>query len=229
MTLRAVGMYAAYHQCGRCNKSYIVPDSRYHYERDEFCPNCRPIIQTERAEQARLERLAEWPRFCPPLYLEHDSAKYPVASKPKLAGVLKWQYGAKGLLLHGESGTGKTRCAWQLIRRLYIEENRRVIPFDAVSFSHAITKHFGPDGDGEKWLEKIINVPIVLFDDFGKARLTERGEAEVFGIVEVRMAHCRPMILTTNFVGETLAACFRDDVGRALVRRLRDCCECIAF
>jgi DNA replication protein DnaC len=226
---RAAGEDAAYHLCRRCEKSYIVLDDRYRNESDEFCPDCRPMIRAERADQARGERLAEWARFCPPLYLEHDSAKYPVAAKPKLAEVLKWQYGAKGLLLHGESGAGKTRSAWELLRRLYVEESRRVIAFDAVSFSHAITKHFGPDGDGDKWFEEIINVAVVFFDDFGKARLTDRGQAELFGIVEGRMAHCRPIILTTNFVGETLAACFRDDMGQALVRRLREFCECIAF
>jgi DNA replication protein DnaC len=152
-----------------------------------------------------------------------------VEFRSKFAEVQKWKYGATGLLLHGMSRHCKTRSAWQLLRRLYVEEGRSLVVFDAVSFSHAITKHFGPDGKGERWTKEIVHAPAVFFDDFGKCRLTERGESELFGIIENRMAYKKPIIITTNFVGDTLAARLRDDVAEPLVQRLRECCTSIAF
>ena len=70
---------------------------------------------------------------------------------------------------------------------------------------------------------------LVFWDDFGKARLTERVECELFGIIEARMAAGLPNIITTNFVGGSLAGNLRPDIGSGLVRRLRECCEAIPF
>ena len=171
-------------------------------------------------------RVEGWNRLCPPLYRNTDTARLPA---DQFNQVMAWKYGATGLLLHGETGKGKTRCAWQLLERLNLYEHREIVAFDSVSFSHAITKNFGPDGDSEKWLGRVYDAPVVFLDDLGKCRLTERGESELFGIIEHRMAHLRPIIATTNFVGATLAGGLRPDIGTALVRRLRESCEAIAF
>lgn len=220
--LKQAGPYAEFRSCRRCNTKFVCSDR---WEQDEFCIKCRPIVEREVRDARRKERIEKWKEICPPLYLNSDPARL-----PKLAEVLAWQYNEHGLLLHGETGKGKTRCAWQLLRRLYVEENiRNLIAFDSTSFSHSIAKHFGPDGDGEKWATKIVGAQILFFDDLGKARLTERGQSELFGIIENRMAYQTPTIITTNFVGDTLASCFRDDVGKALVRRLRECCHAIGF
>ena len=216
------GHEAEFRRCERCKVSYLLP------ERDgwgyNYCEPCRPLAQREQQDERRKERIAEWPKICPPLYLESDPARL-----PKLSAVLAWKYGGRGLLLHGETGKGKTRCAWQLLRRLHVEEGIRPVVFTATSYSVAITKNFNAEGNPEKWLERINGAQLVFFDDFGKCRLTERGESELFGIIEERMANQLPIIITTNFVGGSLAGNLRSDIGSAMVRRLRECCECIGF
>lgn len=206
--------------------------SDYHPPR--ACSNCAKEF---RARLVRIEHLhlcypcaERWKRFCevcPPLYQSCDPDRLPCGPEG-LRKVLAWQYGPRGLLLHGATGRGKTRAAWLLVRRL-LDEGREVVAFDAVSFSHEVQRRFSGDGDGPKWADRLAQIAVIFFDDAGKCRLTDRGEAELFGLIERRMANCRPIIATTNFVGDTLAANLRDDVGRALVRRLRESCERLAF
>ncbi|HVM62254.1 MAG TPA: helicase-related protein [Verrucomicrobiae bacterium] len=165
--------------------------------------------------------------LCPLIYRNTDTGRLPCGPR-KLAATLGWQYGPNGLVLHGPTGCGKSRAAWLLLRRLHFE-GYETVAFNAVSFSHEVAYHFGPNGDAVRWVRRIHNAPVVFLDDLGKCRLTERGEAELFGLVEARAAQGRPIIATTTFVGDTLAATMHPETGAALVRRLRDFCECIAF
>ena len=224
--VKATGVHAEFNHCHRCGKCYIVADRRGWSETMQFCADCVPTVAAELAVEERQRHADSFAQICPPLYRNTDPARLPAAQHAK---VMAWQYGATGLLLHGETGKCKTRCAWLRLQKFHIEEQRRFVWFDSVSFSHAITKHFGPDGKSERWLDEVNNAALVFLDDLGKCRLTERGEAELFGIVESRMANMRPIIATTNFVGTTLAGGLRPDIGSALVRRLRECCDAIAF
>jgi len=176
------------------------------------------------ADCARRHRL--WAEICPPLYRDTDPARLPQNS---LNNVLAWQYGVRGLVLHGPTGKGKTRAAFLLLHRLYWQERKIIVAFDATGFSHGVAKQFGPDGNSERWLQKVKVADVVFFDDLGKGKLTERGEAELFGIFEARTANRKPIIVTANSVGDSLAASLRPDTGPPLVRRLREFCECVAF
>ena len=66
-----------------------------------------------------------------------------------------------------------------------------------------------------------------MLDDLGKAKLTERAEAELFGLVEHRIANLKPLIVTTNFVGDKLSDKLSEDRATPLVRRLREFNECV--
>jgi DNA replication protein DnaC len=70
---------------------------------------------------------------------------------------------------------------------------------------------------------------LIYFDDLGKLKLTERAEAELFGLIERRCANGCPIIATTNDTGETLSSRMTDNRGEAMVRRLREFCETIRF
>jgi hypothetical protein len=222
---RQAGPDSQFSECRRCNQSYIISgEERTSFL--EFCPDCRPVVKAECLKETRLRRISKWPEICPSLYRDSDRARLP---QKQLAEVEAWRYGPQGLLLHGETGKGKSRCAWILLRRLYVEEDIWPKVFNAADFAHAITKNFNADANPERWLENVCTAKLVFFDDFGKCRLTERGESELFGIIEYRMAAELPVIITTNFMGESLAGCMRPDIGVALVRRLRESSHCIAF
>lgn len=130
----------------------------------------------------------------------------------------------------GETGLGKSRVAWHLLRRILIEDKPEVKFkwFDCVGFGHEIAKHYKAE-DAEEWLESMAAVQLVFMDDLGKLKLTERAEVELFGLIERRCANRLPMIVTTNDTGDTLASRMTDNRGPALIRRLREFCDPIQF
>jgi hypothetical protein len=194
----------------------------------QFCDVCterarrRKDEWIERAREARLA--AMWDAICPPLYQDTDESRLP--SEP-FGKVMAWEYGAAGLLLVGGSGLGKTRCIYRLLYRL-LQEERSIRAFDATKFAHDCARHFG-DGSGERWISELCAVDAVLLDDLGKAKMTERVEAELFGLVEKRAANFKPLLVTTNFTGQLLLQKLSEGTGPALVRRLRDFCITINF
>lgn len=172
-------------------------------------------------------RTERFTKTCPSLYQKTDATRLPVAQLKK---ALAWKYSGRGLILLGETGVGKTRVAWTLLRRVLIEDhvNLGFAWFDGVQFGHDIGTHYRAD-DAEDWLERTAKTALLFFDDLGKLKLTERAETELFGLIERRCANELPIIVTTNDTGDSLAARMTDNRGPALVRRLREFCEPIQF
>lgn len=171
------------------------------------------------------DRINRWTTLCPPLYQDTDPKRL---SPTLVSQVMAWRYGPQGLLLTGETGLGKSRLAWMLLRHLYIEEGIKPKAFDCVSFGHECSRRFrGDEADGEEWASGIAEARLVFFDDLGKLKLTERAEMELFGVIERRSANKLPIIATTNDTGDTLAARMTENRGPAMIRRLREFCQVI--
>lgn len=167
---------------------------------------------------------AQWREVCPPLYQDTDKAKLP---PERLKIVSGWQYGPRGMVLVGKPGTQKTRCAWLLVGRM-LREGRKVSAFDAVDFELDCSEKFFR-GEGKAWVNYLANVDLVFFDDLGKCKLTERVESTLFGLFEKRIANKKPILATTNDTGATLEGRMSEGRGSALVRRVREFCECVNF
>jgi len=193
-----------------------------------LCPEC-VVMEKERdaeqqAEATRQRQEAAWHALCPPLYRETDPDRLPA---DKLAEAMSWQWGPEGLLLIGPTGTGKTRCAYLLLKRL-LKEGRVIRAFDCAAFSHECSRRFR-DGTGEDWTDGLAKVEVVFLDDVGKMSFTERAETELFARVERRGANKLPIIGTTNMVGADIEAKASADRGAPLVRRLREFCGQVVF
>jgi DNA replication protein DnaC len=174
-----------------------------------------------------MRREHKFATICPSLYQKTEANRLPAT---QLAKALEWQYGARGLILLGDTGKGKSRVAWTLLKRVLVEDKKEqgFMWFDAISFGHQIAKHYR-DEDAEDWLDRVAQCPLVFFDDLGKLKLTERAEVELFGVIERRCAAELPIIVTTNDTGDSLAARMTDNRGPAMIRRLREFCEPIQF
>jgi DNA replication protein DnaC len=179
---------------------------------------CKPCTVKSRED--------EFSKLCPPLYFETEVSRLPVKQYEQ---VKSWKYSSTGLLLRGDTGTGKTRCAWKLIERLMVCDLWRVDCFDCIGFAHQLARKFRDEESVEDWVAELADRPIVFFDDLGKLKFTERAEVELFGLIERRCANKKPIIATTNDSGDSLAARMTDNRGPAMIRRLREFCQIIDF
>jgi len=195
------------------------------YSDNPFCEERTRYGLCEACADKRAE--ARFNTICPPLYLGTDTARLP---QDEFQQAMKWNYGSMGLILVGETGKSKTRIAWQVIKKTLLSRRGKFefYFFDCISFGHEIARHYR-DEDCEDWLDSVARAALVFFDDLGKLKLTDRAEAELFGVIERRCSLKLPIIATTNDTGETLCSRMTDNRGAALVRRLREFCEVIKF
>jgi hypothetical protein len=189
------------------------------------CAEPKPVTDARRSKdsfpticQSCHKRLlcADYQLICPQAYRRTETSLLPAVARERMASVLDWTYGPKGLLLWGKtSGAGKTRCMWLLVKRLMTLEGIRVTAFDSVGLAHEMERRYRSD---------------LFLDDITRSKWTERFTAELFGLIDRRCAAELPILTTMNESGADLEA--RKGVGQwsvPIVRRLRDCCEAIEF
>ena len=128
-----------------------------------------------------------------------------------------------GLILHGETGGGKSRAAWLTFNKLWLRHYPdRCLFLQMRKFEGLIEKGFD-DRDHGKVLDILISCPVLVLDDLGKERLTQRLESDLFAVLDERTSNLRTTIITTNYTGDKLVDRFQNkETGVALVRRLRD-------
>lgn len=131
--------------------------------------------------------------------------------------------GKCGLILHGETGTGKSRAAWLIYNRMWLKHNPTSTMFLQMrKFEGLIEKGFD-DRKHAGIIDILISSPVVVFDDLGKEKLTPRLESDLFAVLDERTSNLRTTIITTNYTGDRLVDRFNNkETGVALVRRLRD-------
>jgi DNA replication protein DnaC len=215
--------------CKECGRGFdYEPIANLTFElHPTICSGCDESNKAKAETEVEDLRRRNWKTICPPLYQSTDMSHPSMPSASKLAQVLNWQVGPKGLMIHGQTRRCKTRVAWLLIQRLVLEG----------TYVHAITSRdfargsaqFNHEGSEalEAWLELMIGARVLFIDDLGKEKLTERVEVDLFDVIESRAANHRPIIYTSNFVGETLLAKMTPDRGPAILGRIREFCTAI--
>ncbi len=157
-----------------------------------------------------------WRFRCPPLYRETDPSRL---NQDDLKRIMAWEAKTKGLLLMGETGVGKTRAAYLVLRK-HFDAGRQLLTFDATDFGDRCADAYA-QGNGLIWMKGVTEADIVFLDDLGKCKFTERTETALFGVIEKRSAHLRPTLVTTNCNADQLS----DQLGKTakpLIRRLRE-------
>lgn len=178
-------------------------------------------VQTE----LMASRAETWLRFCPDEFQRYDPEQMPCPER-QIEQVLAWEYGARGLLLHGVPRTGKTRLLWRLLRMQFMA-GRTIIAWDAIDFGIR-TREAYSEGNERTFYKRLTEAHIVFIDDIGKAKITERGAEALFGMTDKRMKLRKPCLFTTNFTSEKLMTRIEDqELAAALLERLRECCEFI--
>ncbi len=191
----------------------------------------RAAVEAERLAERRREHERRWADICPIEFrlVEESGGRTDIerlsADQPLLASILAWQYGPRGLLLHGPTGRCKTRCAWRLLRREY-DRGRCVQGIKAHRFG-VEAQHHALAGSLMDWLDALVEVPLLLLDDMGKGRFTDASEAHLFALIDERSERGLPLIITTNDTEDSLRARMSDGRAEPLMRRLADYCDVI--
>ena len=200
-------------RCKKCLKEFCSTPLQL------FCTKCiSEMPEATMAAQARADRKHErrWLDLCPPAYQDTVIEKLP--NPVKAAEVMDCDLRPPGIILHGPTGTGKTRCGWLLVRREFDRgKSIRVLNSKAAfDYNDAYLK-----GKISNWVDSQCQPDLLFLDDVFKAKITDSFEQAMFAIVEYRVSHYRPILVTSNDTGETLAARMSPDRGDAFVERLR--------
>lgn len=196
-----------------------------------ICNRCSDLHEQVKQEKMKLKRQEEkeaaWLEFCPPLFHDTDPARLP---QSQLTKVLAWNYQPIGLLLHGCTDKGKTRTAWLLVKKLWWEDVT-IHEFSAMSFNRASADASGHFRSSEfvKALSSSRKKDLLFIDDLGKGKMTARAEQDLFEIFNTRLQQQKPVLVTTNYNGESLTKQFSAETGGPFVRRLKEITRTIGY
>lgn len=215
----------------------ILLELSKHAGHDECISKVREQARQEREAEMRGARMVQWREVCPPLYLDTDPAKLPFALQypEKFSQAMSWNYGPTGLGFFGNTGGGKTRAMYLLLRSLYIS-GRSVEAMTHPEFSATAVRLAveGYKGEQSRWMRDLKHADILFIDDLGKSRFTtadgsaKHGEEALWDVCEHRWQQRKPFFFTCNKRnGDELAASMSDDKGQPFLRRLREFCKII--
>lgn len=195
-----------------------------------LCPVCEAAkIEEMAAAKERVVEAVREERFLatvPPLYHETDKARL---SPCLVTAIDKYRYGPRGLAFLGRAGEGKTRSAVLVLRTMALDgHSTQFLP--ATKLAAASAEVYAESADlrraARETLRRAAKVRVLLLDDVGKNRMTDRAEVDLYEILEARTSHQLPTLWTSNSTAAGLHAMFSPDRADALIRRLgREFCD----
>jgi len=197
-------------------------------------PLCKPCLEMEeknaskdRGDSYNDRKEKEFLEMCPPAMLETDASRL---SKPLLDKVLNHQLNGRGLILIGKTGMGKTRSMWLLVRDLMVNRGREVRVYEAMELKEVLGQAHNSRYGHKDMINGLCTCDILCIDDLGKEKATDAWEQDLFTIINRRMNYKKPIIITTNFIGESIAQRYIDvHKIEPLVRRIRQFCDGVSF
>lgn len=113
----------------------------------------------------------------------------------------------QGLLLWGAAGVGKTHTAMAMIR-WYVT---RRISVQRVTFAElllSLRSSFNGSGTERDVIRPLLDAPVLVLDDVAAGSLSDYSTTALLNILDCRIEHCKPTIITTNLSPENLGEAF---------------------
>jgi hypothetical protein len=195
--------------------SHRAPDGRWLYRGWLPINCCEACYGDAGRDSAVLERQREWwQEKCPVEFRdEWDNVK---GDARLLSRVMQFDPSrGRGMVIHGPTDCGKTRAVWRLLRKLS-EDGVEWLFVEAIDLLDSIP-------------ERAFGVPVLVIDDLGNDTLTAQKEVKLLKVLRTRANWHRPVIITTQFVGETLQKRFTETAtAQAVIRRMRAFCDAVS-
>ena len=210
-------------RCAKCQKGFDAPWSlRYNrFAISDRCPDCLPQYELE-------DNMWSW---VPVMAMPEEFRATEVSRLPQsLQNTINKDHfvNARSLLLHGPTGLGKTRAAWKILEKWWVNNGGPDLMIYTMRKLQNELEESHDKGKHSKLINNIISTPMLFLDDLGKEKLTPRLSADLFAIVDERSVNRRPCLITTNFNSSGIMERFPDsEMGAAFVRRLKDYYEVI--
>ena len=207
--------------------SDLKPDSDKGSGEPDYVKEIRAMEKTQWEVDRDSRSTSYLSKVMPPAFKATDVSRLP---QPQLSRLLKWRFSdGRGLLLHGPTGTCKTRCLWVLLARLIEKEHFKVLYYTSDRLSRELGDSYMDHSHG-RLFTKLATRKILVIDDLGKEKPTARWEEDLFSLIRERCDYLKPTFITTNFVGDGLIGRYKDrEMAVPLVRRLREFCDSVAF
>lgn len=220
--------------CKACAGEYVALKWNNRLVTTGYCFPCsekeveRVTVTEDKAIADR--RLAKFQELCPPMYFNCDTSKLPLPGtyQKVMAGLRP----RRGLILVGASRLGKTRSAYALLKGLYLEMGKSCHAITELQLSHELSK-FGKSEATMNLIHRLCNVDYLFIDDLGKSVMTQRVVAELYYIIEERISHFKPLIVTMQMnsddLREKMSSSSGTDMADAIIKRLLEHCDIVTF
>ena len=213
--------------CGKCNtpKGYFQDDFGGFGKTVLLKINCK--CEGEKFEQAAKQKLKDYSEKIK-LKLVSDE-QYLQMTFDKADGDLKFAQNYveaweeikndknAGLLLFGDTGTGKTFAAC-CIGNALLDKGARVMISNIADLINEVGAF-----DNYEIVEKIKNCDLLILDDYGATRETEFANEQAYKIIDIRYRTNKPMIITTNLTPEIMLNEENITIKRAHQRVIERC------
>ncbi len=177
------------------------------------------------------------PTFAPDLYPNREALKQVLAMGIPVEGEGQPADFRGGLLLHGPTGSGKTRAAFSLLtNELRQDPDLRFKYVSAPDLKRRLADA-ARGGKSHLILEELLEETscILFIDDLSQARFTPAFAENLFELIDRVHRERRPLIVTVQTNGADLVRkwCADDkdliDSAQAIARRLREYCVAVKF
>jgi len=136
---------------------------------------------------------------------------------------MNWATGGRGLYIHGDNGVGKSYGTHCLVRHL-ADQQMRVRWTTSVGIVQSARRAMG-SSDKDDPLYRYIAAQVLIVDDLGKEALaSDWGREQLFHVIDTRVNDGLPMVITSNWGPDNLAARLGENYGAAIVDRLLGAC-----
>lgn len=198
------------------------------------CHDCEPLVVAHynpagRDDNQPQSMTPRWDRDCPPRFRDaiiEDGAPPASCDATASARVIAWRPNrGRGLVITGPSGAGKTHALWRLARDLEANGHGPIVISSIDLFRELATS--AKELSKAKWL---LRCGVLLIDDLGKERLTPGACAVMHELIDERVNHYRPTVITTRYTGDKFVERFGEsEIGEDIRGRIAMTCDHIHF